>query len=68
MTWPQVYDGKFWQSRVGQMYFIDSIPHAFLVDGDSGKIVAEGNDLRGLNLEPTLKAALGEKQPPGATK
>lgn len=67
MTWPQVYDGKFWQSRVGQMYFIDSIPHAFLVDGDSGKIVAEGNDLRGPGLEPTLKAALAEKHTPAAT-
>jgi thiol-disulfide isomerase/thioredoxin len=61
MTWPQVYDGKFWQARVAQMYGIESIPHAFLVDGDTGKIVAEGEVLRGEQLEPTLKAALEEK-------
>ena len=61
MTWPQVYDGKFWQARIAQMYFIQSIPHAFLVDGDTGKIVAEGNALRGEQLEPALKAALEEK-------
>src|SRR5579864_4150695 len=42
MTWPQVYDGKFWQARVAQLYGIESIPHAFLIDGDTGKIVAEG--------------------------
>ena len=61
MTWPQVYDGKFWDARIAQMYGIRSIPRAFLVDGDTGRIVAEGNDLRGEKLEPTLKKALEEK-------
>jgi len=61
MTWPQVYDGRFWDARVAQLYGIRSIPHAFLVDGDSGKVVAEGNALRGANLERTLKKALEEK-------
>ena len=61
MTWPQVYDGKFWNARVAEMYGIRSIPRAFLVDGDTGRILAEGNDLRGDKLEPTLKKALAEK-------
>jgi peroxiredoxin len=61
MTWPQVYDGKYWSSRVAQMYGIDSIPHPFLVDGDTGKIIAEGDVLRGDSLAKTLQSALDEK-------
>lgn len=67
MTWPQVYDGKFWQARIAKLYFIESIPHAFLVDGDTGKIIAEGDVLRGENLEPTLKAALEAKSKTSAS-
>lgn len=61
MTWPQVYDGKFWQARIAQMYFIESIPHAFLVDGDSGKILVEGDALRGEQLAGAVKKALEQK-------
>lgn len=61
MTWPQVYDGKFWQARIAQMYFIESIPHAFLVDGDSGKILVEGDALRGEQLASAVQKALQEK-------
>jgi thiol-disulfide isomerase/thioredoxin len=61
MTWPQVYDGKFWKARIAQLYGIESIPHAFLIDGDTGQIVAEGTPLRGENLEKTLQTALDEK-------
>ena len=63
MTWPQVYDGKFWQAAVAQKYGIDSIPSAFLVDGDTGEILAAGGSLRGTNLAGTLKAAVEKKQP-----
>ena len=34
MPWPQVYDGKFWNATVAKQYGIDSIPHAFLIDGN----------------------------------
>jgi thiol-disulfide isomerase/thioredoxin len=61
MTWPQVYDGKFWQAEIAQLYGINSIPAAFLVDGDTGMILAAGNDLRGPALEKTWKAALEKK-------
>jgi hypothetical protein len=61
MTWPQVYDGKYWASAVAQLFGIDSIPHPFLIDGDTGKIVAEGDVLRGDELVNTLTAALAEK-------
>jgi thiol-disulfide isomerase/thioredoxin len=26
MTWPQIYDGQYWNSRIGQLYGIDLIP------------------------------------------
>jgi thiol-disulfide isomerase/thioredoxin len=58
MTWPQIYDGKYWNAEIGQMYGIDSIPHPILVDGTTGKIVADGNALRGEVLEDTIAKAL----------
>ncbi len=59
--WPQIYEGKFWQTTIGTQYAIDSIPHAFLVDGNTGNILAEGDDLRGEKLEPAIASALGIK-------
>ena len=61
MAWPQVYDGKFWQAAVAQKYGINSIPAAFLVDGDTGEILATGGSLRGGNLAETLKKAVEKK-------
>ncbi len=57
MPWPQVYDGKFWQARVGQLYGIQSIPAMLLIDGDTGEILA-GTEARGTNLEPAIKSGL----------
>jgi thiol-disulfide isomerase/thioredoxin len=62
MPWPEVYDGKFWKAAVAQMYYIDSIPHPFLVDGDTGMIVAEGEALRGEELAGTIEKALAKHQ------
>jgi thiol-disulfide isomerase/thioredoxin len=60
MPWPEVYDGKYWQAAVAQKYFIESIPHPFLVDGDTGMIVAEGEALRGDELAGTIEKALAK--------
>jgi thiol-disulfide isomerase/thioredoxin len=62
MTWPQVYDGKFWKAAVAEMYGIDSIPAAFLIDGDTGEIVAAGNSLRGEALAKTFESAVAKKE------
>jgi len=62
MTWPQVYDGKFWQAEVAQLYGIESIPSAYLVDGDTGEVLAAGTSLRGENLAKSFQAALEKKQ------
>lgn len=61
MPWPQIYDGKGWNCQVGQAYVIDSIPAMFLVDGDTGAILASGLDCRGEKLGPTLEKALAAK-------
>ena len=61
MPWPQVYDGKFWSAEVAKLYHIRSIPSAFLVDGDTGKIIASGGDLRGERLAASIEKALPKK-------
>jgi peroxiredoxin len=62
MAWPQVYDGKFWQAAVAVQYGIQSIPRPILVDGDTGKILAEGSDVRGADLAPAIEKALAAKK------
>ena len=61
MPWRQVYDGKFWKAEVADLYAIDSIPQAFLVDGDTGEILATGASLRGEQLEKTIAEKLEKK-------
>ncbi|PWL27720.1 MAG: TlpA family protein disulfide reductase [Fluviicola sp. XM-24bin1] len=53
-------DGLVWKNHgwdqdgaVSKLYGVSSIPKAFLIDGD-GKIVASGNEVRGMNLHLTL--------------
>jgi thiol-disulfide isomerase/thioredoxin len=62
MTWRQIYDGKYWQARIARFYRIDSIPRSFLVDGNTGMIVATGDSLRGPLLEETLAKAFAARQ------
>lgn len=60
MPWPQVFDGKYWQAEVAQLYGVRSIPTAYLVDGDTGLVLANSG-LRGSQLEKTIEAALEKK-------
>jgi len=53
-------DGLVWKNHgwdqdgaVSKLYGVSSIPKAFLVDGE-GKIVASGDEVRGMNLHLTL--------------
>ncbi len=68
MAWLQVYDGKYWKAEVAEKYGIDSIPRAFLVDGDTGEILATGNSLRGTELSRTVEKALARKKDAGKSK
>lgn len=62
MPWAQVYDGKYWEADIAKLYDVHAIPAAFLVDGNTGKIVASGNDLRGEKLDGTLAKALAAQK------
>jgi peroxiredoxin len=59
IQWPQVCDGLGWKAAIGQLYNVHSIPATFLIDGDSGKVIAVG--IRGAALEPAIAKALAEK-------
>ena len=66
MPWLQIYEGKYWDTDIGKLYDIHSIPSMFLVNGSTGEILA-GVEARGPNLEPAIQAALdkinGAKKP-----
>jgi thiol-disulfide isomerase/thioredoxin len=63
IAWPMVSDGKGWKAEVGQLYRVRSIPAMWLVDGDTGKILATSDTLRGEGaLEQAIQAALVVKE------
>lgn len=55
MTWPQIYDGRYWNSRIAALYKVQAIPFTVLI-GRDGKIAAVG--ARGLELQTAIRAAL----------
>ena len=55
ITWQQYFDGKGFDSKLGQKYGVSAIPATYLIDGD-GKIVAR--NLRGPALGHTLDRLL----------
>lgn len=61
MPWKHLYEGKYWDTKVGRMFGVEAIPAAFLVDGTTGKILASGNMTRGANLEKQLELVLGTR-------
>lgn len=62
MTWEQVYDGNYFSAAVAKLYGIQSIPEAYIVDGDTGKIYAHGEAIRGDKLGPAIEKALAAKR------
>lgn len=62
MSWRHVYEGKFWNSSIGEMYEVTGIPFVLLVDGDTGKILATARQLRGPGLTDFIGQALEAKK------
>ena len=58
MTWRQVYDGKYWEAEIAQLYDVQSIPFTLLI-GKDGKVA--GTNLRGKKLEEAVAEALAAK-------
>jgi peroxiredoxin len=61
MTWPQIYDGRYWKAAVAVEYGVKAIPCPILVDGDTGKIIAQGPDALGDRLPELVEKALAAK-------
>ncbi len=59
--WPQIYEGKMWDTTLGQMHDVSGIPFVLLVDGDSGEILATARQLRGPGLSDFIRRALEKK-------
>lgn len=54
LPWINVSDLRYYQSEAAQLYNINKIPSAFLLDPD-GKIIAKDTQLRGINLNNKLQ-------------
>ena len=59
MLWEQVYAGA---SQIALDYRVQQIPSAFLVDGDTGRLLADGDDLRGGELLDTIEEHLEDRE------
>jgi len=62
LTWPQIYEGKFWETSLGKMHDVSGIPFVLLVDGDSGEILGTSRELRGEGLSDFIAEQLGKKK------
>lgn len=58
MNWPQICDGGGWQGDIVKQYGVHGIPSCWLIDGNTGLIVATSVDLRGEALRGTVAHAL----------
>ena len=62
MVWPQIYDGKVWQTDLAVQFGVKGIPHPYLVDGDTGLIIAQGSDIMGEKLGTVIEKSLAAKK------
>ncbi|MFC1758671.1 TlpA family protein disulfide reductase [Planctomycetota bacterium] len=61
ITWPQIYEGKTWETTLGIQHDVSGIPFVLLIDGDSGKILATAQQLRGPGLADFVEEQLRVK-------
>jgi thiol-disulfide isomerase/thioredoxin len=62
MPWPQTYDGKLFAGHLARLYFVLDTPTPFLIDGDTGKILATRTELIGPALSKTLDRFLARRK------
>lgn len=51
LPWPQIYEEG---SRLSEEFDVATIPMVFIVDGDTGEVLADGGVTRKTNLEPCI--------------
>lgn len=61
ITWPQIYEGKLWETSLGIQHDVSGIPFVLLVDGDTGEILADARGLRGSGLKDLIGKELEKK-------
>lgn len=64
LPWPQVYEGKGWETTIGKQHDVSGIPFVLLVDGDTGEILGTSRELRGPSLSEFIGKALEQKGKP----
>lgn len=62
MAWREISEHYPQDAAVTNLFVVRYLPAAFLVDGDTGKILATVDSLRGDKLEPTIAQALAKKR------
>jgi thiol-disulfide isomerase/thioredoxin len=62
MPWPQIYEGKTWDTMLGKQHDVSAIPFVLLVDGDTGEILATAQQLRGEGLADFIGEQLKKKK------
>ncbi len=62
MNWRHLYEGKGWNTTLGELYDVSSIPFVLLVDGDTGEILGTAKELRGPGLSDFIGEALAKKR------
>lgn len=61
MPWPQIYEGKYWDTTLGHQFDVASIPCAYIVDGDTGLILSSGGEMRGEGFSNLIQNLLAKK-------
>src|SRR6185369_5072374 len=62
MPWRQVYEGKYWNTTIGEQFDVSAIPFTLLVDGDTGEILADAKTMRGPGLSDLIEKQLAKKK------
>lgn len=62
MPWPQIYEGKHWETSYGELYDVSGIPFVLLVDGSTGEILGTSKELRGRGLSKFVGKVLKERK------
>lgn len=62
MKWRHIYEGKMWNTTLGEKYDVSGIPFVLLVDGDTGEIIGTSKELRGPGLSDFIGKQLAKKK------
>ena len=55
MPWPQIFDGKGWQSELGALYAVSAIPSTYILDREG---IIRYKNVRGGDLEKAVKGLI----------